>query len=158
LLACPNCAGELDLDVAAQAGDEIVEGSLSCGSCRTRFPIARGIPRFVGDGIDRTAANFGTQWTIFSEDHALYDRQLRNWIAPVEPAGVNGATVLEVGCGKGRHTKLLADWGATVVAVDAGPAVEVAYARVAGRPNAHVVQADALRLPLRPVFDLGIAI
>ena len=38
---------------------------------------------------------------------------------------VAGKVVLEGGCGKGRHTKLAAEWGAAeVVGIDLGDGVE----------------------------------
>jgi SAM-dependent methyltransferase len=67
--------------------------------------------------------------------------------------------VLEGGCGKGRHTRRVANWGARdIVAVDLSAAVEVAFASTRGLPNAHIVQADIYRLPLRRTFDYAFSV
>jgi len=44
ILRCPVCKGELRLEIAAQDGDEIVRGTLTCGKCRVDYPIDDGIP------------------------------------------------------------------------------------------------------------------
>lgn len=44
ILCCPLCRAELDLEVARKERDEIVEGTLTCRKCATRFPIEDGIP------------------------------------------------------------------------------------------------------------------
>jgi len=163
LLACPSCGCGVSLSVRKQEDLEIVEGSLACVDCRATFPIRAGVPRFIerahlGDQ-SATARNFGAQWQMFDEGGDHYDSQFRDWIRPATPAFVKDSTVLEAGCGKGRHTRLLADWGAAaVVAVELSAAVDVAYRHAGRLPNVHVIQADIYRLPVRPVFDYALSI
>jgi SAM-dependent methyltransferase len=162
-LACPECSSALVLDASERDGEEVVSGVLSCHGCAAQFSIRRGIPRFVtvetAGEQKETARNFGAQWQTFDELSDRYEAQFRDWIAPVTPAFVRGAIVLEGGCGKGRHTQWLARWGATaVVAVDVSDAVDVAYRHLRPLPNAHVIQADIYQLPLRPVFDYALSI
>jgi SAM-dependent methyltransferase len=163
LLACPDCGGALVLSGEERRDAEIVSGALVCAACSLQFPIRGGVPRFASAetaGEQRaTGQNFGAEWQIFDELEDRYEGQLLDWVAPVTPAFVKGSLVLEGGCGKGRHTWWLARWGAkAVVAVDLSNAVDVAYRHVGALPNAHVIQADIYRLPLRPVFDYALSI
>lgn len=164
-LACPACGGEIRLSsVLADDGEEIFSGELQCALCRKSFPILRGVPRFADlDNVEAekqaTAESFGWSWQKFTQEDARYEEQLLDWLAPVRPDFVSGKLVLEGGCGKGRHTRRVAQWGAKdVVAVDLSAAVEVAFAATRGLENAHVIQADIYHLPLRRVFDYAFSV
>lgn len=164
-LACPACGGNIDLaSVVAEEGIEILSGELKCASCAKRFPIVRGVPRFadltnVEADKQATAESFGWSWQQFAHDDARYEQQFLDWIAPLQPEFFAGKVVLEGGCGKGRHTRRIAGWGAKdVVAVDLSAAVEVAFAATRGIENAHVIQADIYHLPLRRVFDYAFSV
>lgn len=164
-LSCPWCGGAIRLDAATEsAGVEILEGALQCLSCARRYPITRGIPRFAELGqIEsdkaRTASSFGWSWQHFSHSHEHYASQFLGWIAPVSPDFFRGKLVLEAGCGKGRHTRLAAGWGAReVFGVDLSEAVEVAFEGTRHLHNVHIVQADIYNLPFRRVFDYGFSV
>lgn len=128
------------------------------------FPVVRGVPRFVDlqtieDDKAATAANFGWQWQHFTQEDERYREQFLGWIAPVDESFCAGKIVLEAGCGKGRHTKLVAGWGAReVIGVDLSSAVDTAFAQTRELPNAHIIQADIYNLPLRPVFDYAFSV
>jgi ubiquinone/menaquinone biosynthesis C-methylase UbiE len=64
---------------------------------------------------------------------------------PFGPAAVPAGTAVEVGCGIGAYSNLLADRFATVVAAD----LSLAMLKLAPRGPAHRVQADGARLPIR---------
>jgi len=164
-LACPSCEGAIQLSsVAQEDGNEILDGSLTCDLCAKTFPIMRGVPRFadlqnIEQDKQTTADKFGWSWTEFSHDDAKYEEQFLGWIAPVKPEFVRDKVVLEGGCGKGRHTRRVAGWGARdIVAVDLSAAVEVAFASTRGIENAHIIQADIYRLPLRRTFDYAFSV
>jgi SAM-dependent methyltransferase len=164
-LACPVCAGDIKLNsVSAEEGIEVLAGELQCASCAKTFPIVRGIPRFADFAnleADKqaTADSFGWSWQAFSHDDAKYEQQFLDWIAPVRSEFFTGKIVLEGGCGKGRHTRRIAGWGAQdIVAVDLSDAVEVAFIATRGLPNAHIIQADIFRLPLRRAFDYAFSV
>lgn len=161
-LACPACAGDLSLEAGAREGDHVIDGALHCAACAARYPIRRGVPRFAA-GVDeveaRTAQAFGYEWTRYAELAERYRQQFLDWIRPVTPDFFPGRTVLEGGCGKGRHTSVVAGFGARdVVAIDLGDAVESAFANTRDLPNAHIVQADLKRPPVKPVFDYAFSI
>ncbi len=47
ILVCPMCRGDLELKVEKEEGGEIVTGTLTCTSCRERYPIEDGIPNML---------------------------------------------------------------------------------------------------------------
>jgi len=164
-LACPSCDGDINLaSVLADDGVEIFSGELKCASCTKSFPIVRGVPRLaelpnVEEEKRATADSFGWSWQQFSHDDERYEQQFLDWIQPVRPEFVVDKVVLEAGCGKGRHTRRVARWGARdIVAVDLSAAVEVAFAATRHLENAHVIQADIYHLPLRRVFDYAFSV
>jgi SAM-dependent methyltransferase len=166
LLACPNCNGEIELsDGAERESAEIITGELKCvAGCAEKFPIVRGVPRFAPlDKIEQdkadTAENFGWQWTHFTQEDAKYNEQFSGWLKPVKPEFFKNKIVLEGGCGKGRHTKLAAEWGAKeIVGIDLSSAVESAFALTRNLPNAHIVQADIFKLPFKRAFDYAFSV
>lgn len=163
LLACPSCGSQLTLTVDASADDgHVMTGRLECG-CGACYPIRRGVPRLLLDTVAADAATtadrFAGQWTTFDHMAQYQEEVLRAWLAPTGPEHVAGKVVFEAGCGKGRHTVVLAGWGAAaVVALDLGGAVDVAFAHTRHLPNAHVVQGDLLAPPLARRFDLAISV
>ena len=165
-LACPTCRAELGLTATSRLGDDVREGALACTGCGAAYPITGGIPRMVPGGVTQeareTAERFGYEWTRFGEIRPQYATQFQGWIAPVEPGVFAGRAVLDAGCGKGRHLRLAARYGAReVIGVDLGPAVEVAARNTADLGNVHVVQGDLTRPPIRPgsvdmIYSIGV--
>ncbi len=71
----------------------------------------------------------------------------------IEPRAFAGQTVLEVGCGEGRHAWLVGEQAGGLVGLDLSRGVEVARQRDRRR-NTLYVQGDLHRPPLRPgAFD-----
>ncbi len=158
LLACPADGGTLALRAGSSRGAEVTSGNLDCATCGRSFPVTGGVPRmFVGDlpaVTRRTADAFGYEWRAHPGHHDYYRAQFFNWIHPVTAGEFADRTVLDAGCGKGRHLDVVSSCGArAAVGVDVSGAADVAYAALADRPNVHVVQASLERLPFRPVFD-----
>lgn len=116
--------------------------------------MERGIPRFV-ERLDYADA-FGEQWRRWRR--VQLDSVTGKPISRVrleEGTGwplddLRGETVLEVGCGAGRFTEILAVSGAEVWAVDATSAVDACRETVGPRENVHLVQADLFDLPFEP--------
>jgi SAM-dependent methyltransferase/uncharacterized protein YbaR (Trm112 family) len=161
-LACPACRGELALQSQAVEGAEVITGALRCDACAVDYPIVRGVPRFAGQlgAVEaETAAAFGYEWTRYRELAVRYRQQFLDWIRPVEPAFLAGRNVLEGGCGKGRHTAVVAELGArAVVAMDLSDAVDAAFDNTRHFENVHVVQGDLNFPPVRQVFDYAFSI
>lgn len=164
LLACPACAGDLSLQAYESDNGEILTGELACAACAAHYPIVRGVPRFAElDKVEAdkaaTAENFGWQWTHFTQEDEKYAEQFLGWLQPVKPEFFAGKTVLEGGCGKGRHTALAAHWNAQdVVGIDLSAAVESAFTATRHLANAHIVQADIFRLPFKKAFDYAFSV
>jgi SAM-dependent methyltransferase len=165
-LVCPVCKGDLALRDAAGRDGAIDRGTLRCEACGASYPITSGIPRMMPAGVSATATataeRFGYEWTRFAEIRPEYREQFLGWIAPVEPEAFAGRRVVDGGCGKGRHLRLAAEFGAKdVIGIDLGPAVEAAARNTAGLDAVHVVQGDLTRPPLRRgsidlVYSIGV--
>ncbi len=108
-----------------------------CG--RHSFPVENGIPRLlpgdlmrVRDGIAdkslraRTYASFGFEWQRFSSNLSSYRDNFEWYREPLGGVSLAGLSVLDAGCGMGRHTHHFLGKGARVVAVDASAAIDVA--------------------------------
>lgn len=98
--------------------------------------------RFTLPWFDEADARFIHGARLFATTNKPFDR-----IIPFET--IKGARVLEIGCGMGLHTELLARAGAEVTAVDLSP-TSVAATRQRMKLknlNALVVHADAEQLP-----------
>lgn len=161
-LCCPACEAELRLEATATDRDDVMEGALACTGCAAVYPIRAGVPRFADDvaGIERdTAAAFGWEWNQYSELEPRYRQQFLDWIHPVGPDFFRDKVVLEGGCGKGRHTALAVEFGARdVIALDLGDAVAAAFRNTRHLPNAHILQADVNRPPVKRVVDFAFSV
>lgn len=165
-LSCPNCAnGPLRLGGSslAESDGHILTGALSCASCAADFPIRNGVPILLPPDVANvkleTASRFAEEWTRWSDLREYYEREFFDWIAPLGPKDFENQLLLEGGCGKGRHTAIVAAHGAkAIVALDLGESAFVAFAHTRHFPNAHVIIGDLLNPPVRPVFDLAFSV
>lgn len=154
LLACPECRGDLSLTAAEIAtADRVHTGTLACLGCGSSYPIVGNIPRFVPR--ENYSSTFGFQWNRFRrtqlDSHSglqiSRDRFFRQsgW----DPGELQGARVLDVGCGAGRFTEIALGAGAKVVSLDYSEAVDACWANFAPHERLNVVQGDVYRLPFR---------
>ncbi len=167
-LVCLSCLSDLKLDAKqtldSNHSDEIYEGTLICTACSREYKIVRGVPRFVDESESsatdiRTGASFAEAWKRFPMMDERYQKQFFDWIFPVDPEFVKDKVVLECGCGKGRHAKLMQEAGVKAIyAVDIGEAIDVAYENVGFLPGIHLIQADIEKLPFRREFDFAFSV
>jgi uncharacterized protein YbaR (Trm112 family) len=47
ILCCPNCKGELELNISKEENDDIIEGTFTCKKCKSNYPIKDGIPNLL---------------------------------------------------------------------------------------------------------------
>lgn len=101
----------------------------------------------------RTAESFGFEWTTFHRQFDSYRENFLNYVSPINESFFRNKLVLDAGCGQGRHAYWAAKFGAEVVALDLGDAVETTAENCRGLP-VHVVQADLSQPPFaRSSFD-----
>ncbi len=127
------------------------------------FPFVNGIPRFTCS--EDYAAAFGLQWKKFfstqldSSTNVGMSQERLNRVLGQHASRLQGALVLEAGCGAGRFTELLVNAGARVFACDLSRAVEANYRNIGDRENYFVCQADIRNLPVAPSqFDYVICL
>lgn len=159
ILRCPACRSDLACTiVSSDPTGEIITGELCCGSCKQRYPIVRGVPRFVPS--DGYTSPFGYQWNLFSAEQLdrcngtrISERRLLSetrW--PVDSWA--GTRVLDVGCGAGRFLDVASRLGAEIIGIDASSSVDAAYRLLGSHEGVHVVQGDLYALPFAPeTFD-----
>lgn len=155
LLRCARCGATLSSSGAA----------LVCGACSAVVPIVDEIPRFVDRPADETArrtqSSFGYEWTHFNDWTTSGETNFHDYFQGVDLELLTGQTVLDAGCGMGRHARQIAPYVGRVVAVDFSRAIEQAARNSADRPNVDCVQADLLSLPLADgafdfIYSLGV--
>jgi SAM-dependent methyltransferase len=153
LLVCPACQGELELSAhATDSGGQINAGELICNGCHGRYPIERGVPRFVPR--ENYASGFGLEWTRHArtqyDSYSGVPASRRRFFGQTHwPEHLAGEQILEVGSGSGRFTEQAALTGATVVSLDYSYAVDANYAANGQRDNVLIVQADVFAMPFR---------
>jgi SAM-dependent methyltransferase len=159
ILWCPICAGSLAASVEA-AGRDV----LACAKGH-RFPVVRGVPRFVQSPTDplaaRTQASFGYEWTHFNDWRASGESNFNDYFAGLDLASLRNACVLDAGCGMGRHARQIAAHARQVIAVDFSSAIDQAARTTSSCENVQCVQADLLALPVADnafdyVYSLGV--
>ena len=163
ILAEPETGAPLRLEAATGRKGRIETGSLISDRTGKRYPIVRGIPRFV-EGDDYTSS-FGMQWNRFrgvqvdSLTGASYSRARLDAETGWSEAELRGKWLLDAGCGAGRFAEVAAARQAEVVALDFSSAVEAASKTLERFANADVVQGNLLQPPFRAgSFDFAYCI
>ena len=165
LLRCPKTGQCLHLEGVRDNSQDVEEGWLVSEDSKERYPVLRGVPRFVPKS--NYADNFGMQWNHFRQTqldsysgHPISTE--RFWLATHwKPEQLKDKWVLDAGCGAGRFAEVALLAGAQVVALDYSSAVDACYANLKHHSNLHGVQADIYALPFAPesfqfVYSLGV--
>lgn len=150
---CPACrSGKLNfVDPIPGGAGEIETGTIECAGCRKRYPVMRGLPRFVP--ADNYAASFGFQWNIHSQTQldsytGLPISQTRLWAALGGKADLRGKRILEAGSGAGRFTEVLAANGGELTTFDYSAAVDANARTHSACRNVTFFQGDIFDIPL----------
>lgn len=142
----------------------MITGQLDCSGGH-RFPILRGVPRFVD--ADQYADSFSKQ-RLYVRRHFKHYRSDRSGDTRFTPSTgipldkVNTGLMLEVGCGYGRYLDVVQRHGGEIVGVDLSThSVDLAYEFVGDKPGVHIVQCDLFKLSFKQqvfstVFSLGV--
>ncbi len=81
------------------------------------------------EAVKRATANsFAYEWQHFGQLRSEWEQNFRGYLQPLEAEALADQLVLDVGAGSGRHSHHAALFGACVVAVDIGSAIDVARA------------------------------
>jgi SAM-dependent methyltransferase len=153
ILRCLECQCGL-----APASDALV-----CTACRQKYPIVKGVARFVD--AQQYAGSFGFQWQVHAQtqldtSESRISEQAFRQRTGFRPEDLAGKLVLDVGCGMGRFAEVATRWGAHVVGIDLSLAAEVAAHNLSER-EATIFQADVFRLPFAQgsfdfIYSIGV--
>ena len=170
LLLCPVDGGDLALDAAGVSTAAHVErGDLRCARCAHVVPIVAGIARILAvetlDAEERheVALRDEQTRTLSAERERAYWASLysrRETASTLAALDLNrDCTVVDLGCGTGRYTALLARACRQVLAVDFSLESLGWLAREnAPGPNVGLVHGDITKLRLAPrAFDRALA-
>jgi SAM-dependent methyltransferase len=154
LFADPQTGARLTLSSTDRRGDNVISGALI--SPTARYPIVRGIPRFVPFETGNYSRSFGYQWNRwprvqFDSENSGRPMQGHTGRMFERISGQDrlaGQLILDIGCGPGRFIETARSMGATVIGIDYSSAVEAARENFKHDPDVVICQADALHLPL----------
>jgi len=167
LLCCPQTGEPLHLDSSKTSSKgRVVSGALISRSGR-RYPIVRGVPRFVGE--EDYTSSFGYEWNRWARvqfdsenlGKSMAGHTTRMWEAVTRASDdrVKEKIVVEFGCGPGRFLDVVRRKGGIAVGLDLSMAVEAASRNFADDPDVLIVQGDIFNPPFRQdSFDGGYAI
>ena len=158
LLQCPRCRHRGF--VAAGTG------TIECPACRYRTAMRGRVADFSGEVLQdevgvRTRASFGYEWTEFSDWRPSGEENFRDYFTGFDLTSLRGATVLDAGCGMGRHARFVAGYAQRLVAVDFSAAIDQAEHNLQDATNIALVRADLQNLPLADesfdfIYSLGV--
>jgi 2-polyprenyl-3-methyl-5-hydroxy-6-metoxy-1,4-benzoquinol methylase/uncharacterized protein YbaR (Trm112 family) len=163
LLICPATGEELHLqEPGPNTGQDHM---LTTPDGSHSYPVRGGISRFVPP--ENYADSFGYQWNKYarlqldSSNGTSYSRQRFYSITEWQSSDLDGAKVLDVGCGAGRFAEIALDAGAELTAIDLSGAVEACKRNLGDSPHLNVVQASIYDLPFRAnsfdyVYSIGV--
>ena len=161
LLVCPKTQSPLSLIDPVETDGHIVSGKL-VSPLGAVYPIVHGVPRFVGE--DHYAKAFGHQWNTHSgtqiDNKSHQHSSARFWSETgFKPNGISGKLGFDGGAGAGRFSRVAAEAGARIVAVDLSEAVDACRKNNKGLLDVCAVQASLFQLPFRPgTFDFAFTI
>lgn len=165
LLACPDCKGDLKLEIDSGTTDYIDQGKLNCG-CGKIFEIRDDIPFFSSviqhSGVKNQQETYSTWWDDYHDESTITNPDNRNFFfnsLRIPASKFEDSVVLDAGCGNGRFSYLVSHYRPRLlVSFDISTGLHHARRAIQKHnPQAHVVyvQGDMTKPPFRPkVFDL----
>jgi SAM-dependent methyltransferase len=146
-MRCPDCGPEAALGPTAE------DTTCRCERCGREYHLRSGVldlaPKHVPRLTQETVRQFGDSWSSHEYLAPYQEKQFLDWIAPLGQGSFEGKTVLEAGCGKGRHTFLMAGFGTEhLLAIDLSDAVLLAAQYTRPFPQVACLRGDLLGLPV----------
>ncbi|MER3422194.1 MAG: hypothetical protein C4293_02130 [Nitrospiraceae bacterium] len=166
-LCCPQTGEPLFLEPSKTKSNEMVLSGVLVSRSGLRYPVVRGIPRFVDE--EQYASSFGYEWNRWprlqfeaeNTHRPMAGHTMRMWetITEADECHVQNKTIVEFGCGPGRFLDVVRRKGGKAIGLDLSLAVEAARRNFADDPDVLVVQGDLSNPPFRDgVFDGGFTI
>jgi len=148
-LCCPDCRGALEW----APGDG--ETPARCASCGRTFRYTRRVlcltPKSADSASQNTVEQFGDSWSAHEYLAPYQEKQFLDWILPLTEEDFQGKAILEAGCGKGRHSFLMAGYEPeSLTCVDLSEAIFTAADYTKAFPRVRCVRADLSSLPVQP--------
>ena len=105
--------------------------------------------------------SFGREWDAYRELLPEHREELRRYFDIVDVDGLADKRIMDLGCGAGRWSMLLAERAREVVLVDYSDAIFVARENLRGRDNCLFFLGDIMDLPFRDdcadlAYSLGV--
>ncbi len=101
---CPVCKSVLKEE----------DNDLFCFKCKCKFKKINSVYNFsnlkLTEETQKTVKQFANSWKIFSHYEDYHEKQFLDWIFPLTKEDFKRKVVLEAGCGKGRHTKIVSSY------------------------------------------------
>jgi SAM-dependent methyltransferase/uncharacterized protein YbaR (Trm112 family) len=167
-IVCPSCCSNFELVNPITEDGEIISASLICEAGHS-FPVSKGVPRLLiedqlSDAQKQVKDSFSEKWQDIPDYgytdetkrfHSEWYLQRYGWETPENLADFlcTRCFVLDAGTGLGRDTRFYAEHTeGEVFGVDISQSIDIAYQHNGHLPNAHLIQADLMRLPFRNGF------
>lgn len=169
-LACPRCGGILRFASGDGPSTDHPQGTLVCeGGCGA-YPVCSGVPRLLPehahnaaqvekDHQQKTGRSFGAQWNMYQYGNTTWGISVEQRLEVVlhelgwKKPDLKGKVILDAGCGNGTLSHVLAEHGATVLALDLSESVFRAAAHCVS-PRLHFLQGNLFFPPFKPgIFD-----
>ena len=167
ILCCPDTQEQLKLEPGEVMDNGMVFSGELVSASGKRYPIIRGIPRFVSQ--EYYASSFGYEWkrwprVQFESENIgmpMEGHTTRMWEA-ITLAGeghVRNKKIVDFGCGPGRFLDVIRRKGGQAIGLDLSAAVEVARKNFWDDPDVLIVQGDLFMPPFKQdIFDGGYTI
>ena len=109
----------------------------------------------------RTKATYTLQWNRYRIVRPEEDRATFRNRTGLDVENLDGALVLDAGCGMGRYVRVAAESGARVVGLDLSDSVRAARDLAGDLPDVSLVRGDLLRLPFaegsfNQIYSIGV--
>jgi len=153
-------------DCRACYGIDITDGSLRCDACNREYLIVEGIPHMVEDAgkaesllaqaLSATDKTYSLLWADVEAAQKVDSYHYNKMQETIPEKIVRGTMGLEIGCGSGIDTVIMAKASPSteIVSLDLSEGIFTAARISEGLPNVHLVRASTSYLPFRDgTFD-----
>lgn len=160
ILVCPNCEGNLNLEIDEKKDEYIMKGKFICVRCGNDYFIYDDIPYFKPltshKGIRNQQITYSAWWDRFQDDSVIVDSENANYLfnsIRIPAKDFEDKLILDAGCGSGRFSYAISFYKPKLlIAFDISTGLLHARKAITKRnPSAQVafVQGDITRPPFK---------